>query len=166
MEQITYDFKGYDTITKALRELLNKYPGLDMGEIVDFAQLDADGGLAMFPTSGSVVRIDRHSITGNVYQECLYPFTLVMRSARLNSNRKANAKEWLDNFGKWLEKAPVTFDGGNTYYKIDEYPTLTEGRKILEIARTSVSFLDSQDQDGIEDWVISMQLKYSNEYEL
>lgn len=164
MDVITYDFAGYDKITTALRELVNNFPGLD-GESVAYATLSEDGGISIFPTSGPVIQKERKSVTGNVYQECLYPFVIVSRSAGLNSNRKANVKEWLETFGRWLEKQPVTFDG-NTYYKLDEYPQLTDGRKILEIARQSVAYLDSQGADMVEDWAISITLKYSNEYDL
>lgn len=164
MEPVIYDIASYDKITNAIMELVNKYPGLQ-GEMFTFSVLSEDGGLAIFPISGAVVQSERKSITGHVKQNCAYPFMVVMRENGLNESRKANAKEWLDKFGTWLEKQPITFDG-DTFYKLDEYPNLTEGRKIEEVKRQSVAYLDNQGADGVEDWCISIQLKYSNEYDL
>lgn len=156
-----YDFDGYEVVTSALRELLNEYPAID--EKIAFSKLADDGGVAMFPTTGSVIQSERESITGHVTQVCLYPFYIVYRVAGLSENNKANVKEWLDSLGKWLEKQPIQVRGEE--YKLAEYPTLTGNRKFLDIARTSPSYLESVNENKSENWVVRINASYQNEFD-
>ncbi|HCT16919.1 MAG TPA: hypothetical protein DIW36_05965 [Ruminococcaceae bacterium] len=66
--------------------------------------------------------------------------------------------------GKWLERQNVIVDGKT--YKLEEYPALSAGNRIIQsISRTNVAHLAAAYQDGIEDWEVSMTLKYENEYD-
>lgn len=163
-EELRYDLESFDIVTQALRELVNSYPALSGMDEIAFSVLDAEGGKAMFPTSGAVIQSQLEDITGNVEQHCLYPFTVVYRGAGLSENRKAEVKEWLDNLGKWLEKQPIKVKGA--VYKLDSYPELSGNRKFEKIERTSPAFLFETNEDKVEDWIVSIQARYVNTYQV
>jgi len=161
-----YDVEGYDLLTPAIWDLLNSYPGLEKGEKFRFSELNCEYGKAMFPTTGAVVQYEKESITGHVEQMCLYPFTVLFRVSGQTQKRKANAKEWLDTLGRWLEMQTVKI--GDTEYKLNEYPELNpsdEETKIMDISRTTPAYLAVTNGDMSEDWVISIQARYRNEFD-
>ena len=154
---------GYDQVTEALRVLVNSYPGLAPGETFSFSELDVANGKAIFPTTGGVVQSEIESITGHVTQMCLYPFTIVFRSSGLSQSRKVSAKEWLDTMGRWLERQTVLIN--NTEYQLESYPELTGDREIRAISRQTPAYLNDTGEDKSESWVISMVIRYRNEYD-
>lgn len=160
-DNVVYDIEGYEALTPAIMDLINQYPGLD-GKTFAFSKLSDKGGLAMFPNSGAVVNLQRVSIIGKVYQECVYPFFLYYRAAGLSESRKATLKEWLDNLGRWLERQPVKI--GNETYTLENYPELTQDRKIIYFQRQSPAYLGGVSEDKTEDWVIAINLRYSNSF--
>lgn len=162
MENLQFDVDGYEVITKAVRDLFNMFPKLD-GERIEYATLDSESGIAIFPVSGARVLSRRESITGHVKETCLYPLYVVYRASGLNENRKANVKEWLDDLGRWLEKQTIKHNGQS--YTLDHYPKLDGDREITNILRQSPSYLDNIKDDMSEDWVISITVQYNNEYD-
>lgn len=155
-----YDVDGEEIITNALKKLLNSFPGLMEGEIILFSTLNEDSGISFYPVSGAVIAQETISITGKVDQLCNYPFFIVYRTAADTQVSKIDIKEFLDKLGKWLEKQPVTIDSEEV--KLTSYPELTEGREITEIARQTPSYLDNTSEGNVQDWVISMNLRYRN----
>lgn len=162
-QQLIPDVDGYELITNALMDMVNVYPGLDQGEAFKFAMDDADEGVAIFPSAGSGIYSERESITGHVEQMCQYPFTVVNRASGLNQKRKINAKEWLDTFGRWLEKQPVKIGGEEVV--LSAWPVLTGDRKILSITRQTPAYLVVVNDSKSENWVIDMMLQYRNEFD-
>lgn len=160
---IGYDLEDYEKITQALRDFINTYPDLDTGEVIEFATLGEDSGIAMFPTNSAAIRSEIESVTGHVKQVCSYPFFILYRAGGLNQNRKANVKEWLDKFASWLEKQPVTI--GNQTYKVVDYPALTRNREITKFQRQSPAYLDSINENQSENWMISINVTYTNEFD-
>lgn len=161
-KEVRYDLNGIPVITDALISLLNEYPGLtDMDEIT-FADLDEDGGITIVPISGAVIETEKTDITDHVTQVCLYPFYVIYREKDLSERRKIKTKEWLDNLGMWLERQIVTIN--NTEYQLEEYPDLTGDRKFLSIERQSPAYLDKNEEDATEDWVIYISARYQNEF--
>lgn len=161
---LRYDYSmpyadGTDNITTALRELLNSYPELSASDEITFSVLNTDSGKAMFPTSSVAVTNEIIDITGHVEQTCAYAFIVLYRTSGLTENRKANVKEWLDNLGKWLERQEVK---GNI---LESYPTLSSGMEFKTIARTSQAYLYNTSEDKVEDWGISIQATYKNEFD-
>ena len=71
-------------------------------------------------------------------------------------------KEFLDSLGKWLERQQIKINEDTTQLK--EYPSLSEGRRVEEIRRQTMAYLDSRTEDNIEDWAIGMNLKYKAEF--
>lgn len=161
-QTIVYDVEGYDAITAAIMALINTYPGLSTGESFRFSMLSENGGLSVFPNNGAIIQLERISVTGKVYQECLYPFMVYYRSAGLSETRKEGVKEWLDNLGRWLERQTITI--GTTDYTLSAYPVLTGSRKILSISRQSPAFLNAINENKTEDWILDMSLRYTNEF--
>lgn len=159
---VTYDVDGYDIVTKALETVLNTFPGLQPTEKIKFSSLKEDDGIAFYPVSGAVVASEKKSVTGLVDQLCNYPFFVVYRSAPTTPGVKTEIKEFLDTLGKWLEKQPVQVDGKE--YHLNSYPALTEGRVIESITRLTPSYLDTVAENKVEDWVISMSLKYRKKF--
>ena len=157
---VRYDVDGYDIVTNALKDLLNQYPGLLKGEKFKFSTLEEENGMAFYPVTGAVIATEKKSITGKINQLCNYPFFLVYRTSINSPNSKADIKEFLDSVGKWMERQTIVIDGEK--HKLESYPVLTEERKIEEITRITPSYLDKAYDNNVQDWVISMSLKYRN----
>lgn len=162
-KEIKYDLDGYDIITNALMTLLNQYPDLDNDKI-RFSTFATESGIAMFPSMGAVVETEKRSVTGKVYQSCNYPFNIVYKVAGVSESNKIQVKDFLDKLGKWLEKQPVTI--GAEQHILETYPALTENREIKSISRTTPAYLESVEENKTENWVISLILRYSNEYKM
>lgn len=161
-KQVRYDLDGFDDVTDALRDLLNRFPGLTRGDEITYSTLGEYSGKAMFPITGAVIETEKKSVTGKVHQVCLYPFCVVYRVEGLSEDQKARVKEWLETLGRWLERQDVTIN--NQQYKLDKYPALTGQRKFLSISRQTPSFLDNTSEHHVEDWVIQLSAQYKNEF--
>lgn len=156
------DTTGSNAASKVLLDLLNRFPGLN-GSVITFAALDETSGISFNPTSGAAYLENRESITGHVRQTCQYPFVIIYRAAAKTEAQKIRIKEFLDLLGRWLEMQPVTI-GGNEY-QLSEYPDLGAGnRKITTIVTTNAAHCQAAYQDGVEDWSLSMAMRYRNEY--
>lgn len=161
---VGYDLDGYEIVTKALMDLINTFPGLYDGEVIEFSVLGESSGIAVYPISSAVIESERRNIIGEVKQVIVYPFYVIYRTSGQNSSRKENVKEWLDDLGRWLEKKEVKVSGQN--YKLESYPDLTGNRKITSIARQTSSYLDTENDDKTENWAIYITMNYSNEFKL
>ena len=162
-QNLQSDVEGYNLVTAAIMALANSYPGLDEGETFSFAQLDDDEGIAIFPATGSFIYEERESITGHVTQMCQFPFTVVYRASGLTEPRKINANEWLDTFGRWLEKKPVMI--GGTEYTLEAWPDLTETREIREMYRQTPSYLLDVPDNKSENWIMELIIRYRCEFD-
>lgn len=157
---VKYDVDGYEIVSRAIQDLLNSFPGLLEGETIKFSTLEEESGISFYPVSGAVIAQETTSVTGKVNQLCNYPFYVVYRTAADSPNSKLDIKEFLDNLGKWIELQPVMIDG--EVQKLEGYPTLTDEREITEIARQTPAYLDNTSEGNVQDWVISLALKYRN----
>lgn len=161
--KISFDLDGSEAVSSVLLTLLNTFPGLGTRKVL-FSTLTETSGIGFFPTSGAAILSDKEDITGHVKQVCLYPFTIVYRSAPRSEEQKLKVKEFLDTLGKWLERQPVTVNG--TEYQISTYPTLSSGNRVIKsISRSNPAHLNAAYQDNVEDWVISATLRYENEFD-
>ena len=162
-KQYQQDIDGYEDVTKALMSTINSYPGLDYGETFEFCMIEPTDGLSVIASSGSLVMDDRESITGHVWQTCLYPFMVVYRVSGLNQKRKIQCKEWMDTFAKWLTRQPVNIKGKTAV--LAEWPKLTGKRRIRSISRQTPASLGGINEDKSENWVMSLQIQYLNEFD-
>lgn len=161
-KECVIDVNGSEIVSTALLKLLNEFPGLE-GKHIKFSTLEDKTGLGFFPTSGAVLISHRTSITGHVWQECAYPFNIIYRVSPKTEQQKLRIKEFLDALGKWLEQQPITVGGSDI--QLHDYPKLDEGRIIKSIKRTSPGHLNGVYQDGVEDWLVSITLRYTYEYD-
>lgn len=159
-KEITYDIEGYEVVTNAIMNLLNDYPDTD--DRITFNSLSEEEGTTMYPTAGAVVINEKTDVIGVITQKCNYPFMVIYRASGLSEKNRIRAKEMLDNLGKWLEKQKVVI--GNEEYKLSEYPSLTNGRKILSIKRTTPAYLYDMKENRTEEWSIAITLEYEYSY--
>ena len=159
-----YDVDGEQLITTALINLINEYPGLEIGEKFSFASLGDQGGLSIYPLAGAAIQERKVDVIGHVREKSNYPFAIVNRAYGLNQSRKIKAKEWMDALGRWFERQPIKL--GDDEYQLKKYPELSEGRTITSILRTSPAYIDTIEENKSENWVISMSLTYEREYQL
>lgn len=158
--EIKYDMEGLSAVTEAVRALVNGFPGLAAGESVAFATLGERGGMALFPGDGAVVDSQRRSVTGRVRQVCRYPFVVLYRAGGLTEDRRATAKERLDALGQWLGRQSVSL-GGKTY-RMEEYPALTGGRRLLDFSFQAPAYLHERDEHQVETWAVALTARYEN----
>jgi len=163
MAQRPIDVKGSEIISTALLKLINEFPAIDEKRI-QFSMLDDKTGLGFFPTAGAAILSRKEGITGHVSLQCAYPFNVIYRAAPKTETQKLSIKEFLDTFGKWLERQPIMVNGQTE--QLHEYPELDNGRMIItSIARNTPAHLNAAYQDGVEDWLVSILLRYKYEYD-
>ncbi len=160
---VKYDMAGSEALTAAIRRLLNGFPGLEAGETISFATLRETGGMAMFPGGGPVVEEERRSVTGRVRQVCRYPFAALYRRAGISEAERVRVKERLDDLGRWLGRQSVVIDGKE--YRLEGYPELSSGRKLLDFSFTSPAYLYAQDDHQTETWAVELAARYENIYQ-
>ena len=49
------DASGFDILTRAVKSLLNQYPGLEDGEVIKFEELEKESGIAFSADNGALV---------------------------------------------------------------------------------------------------------------
>lgn len=141
-----YDVSSHGIITDALKALI--------GSDAAFCELGERGGCAWFPAESPVVESVRAGtyatgdILGHVDATCLYSFSVVKRTA---SKHKADSKDYLDKLAESLETA--------------DFPTLVGDRTITSITRDTNAYLQSVNDDGMEDWIINLTLRYRHEFD-
>lgn len=154
------DADGYNVLTDAMKDLLNQFPGLLPGDSVKFEELADESGIIFSNNSGALVYAEDVYISGSRNQTCRYPFFLVYRAAGSAKERqKMSIQEFLDLFGKWLCREPVTIDGVS--YRLDGYPKLAGRRQIRRISRDNSYGTEPQD-NGVQDWVLPVSVEYTN----
>ena len=162
-QQKKIDYDGTDVMSRVITNLVNQFPGMK-GVTFEFAGVTETSGFGIYPTAGAAIESEKQDVLGHVRQRCQYPFTLVYRSAFSNEGQRIKAKEFLDTLARWLERQPVTIDG--TTHQLATYPEMTsESRKIKSITRTSPAHFGGNYDDKVEDWVISLSLKYDHEFD-
>lgn len=162
-QKTTIDIDGTEAVSSVLLDLLNQFPGLS-GKKILFSTLATTSGIGFFPTSGAAILSSKEDVTGHVMQTCAYPFNIIYRAAPKSEAQRLRIKELLDGLGRWLEQQPVIIN--DLEYKLAAYPTLSSGnREIKSVSRTNPGHLNTAYQDGIEDWLISLTLRYENEFD-
>lgn len=159
---VKFDSAGHAFARRAMRELLNQYPGLLEGECIKFAETDEKGGIAFFGNGGAVVYEEKKYISGSIIQKCQYPFVLVYRSsATQKESHYANIVDFLEGLGKWLVGESIVID--NETYQLEKYPEMTDGRKITELICDNVGEAEP-DGDGTRNWLLPVTVRYTNTF--
>ena len=150
-KNVRIDVQDGESFTSLLLEILNQYPGLMSGESVVFGDSTHSDGLAMYPISGALVISETEDVLGGVESTRQYPFYLVYKVGQGSANRAISVKEFLDGVGMWLEKQDLSH-------------LVTGDITIEEIKRQSVAAMDSVEEDGTQNWTISIALSYTKRF--
>ena len=160
LKPIGRDAAGYTILREAMKDLMNKFPGLLPDESVKFEELESESGIAISDNSGALIYTEDVYVSGSRNQTCRYPFYLVYRAASSAKERqKMSIQEFLEAFGNWLcmEDAVI----GDETYRLGQYPALSGGRKIIRITRDN-SYGTEPQEGGVQDWVLPVTVEYSN----
>ena len=145
-----------------LAELLNSYPGIGAREI-RFGELGDKSGVGIYPSAAATVISETTDIMGGVYQKCNYAFQVIYRAVPQSESDRIHIKGWLDKLARWLEKQPITLAGQQ--YTLDDWPDIGEGRTITAFVQVSAAYLAGRYADGVEDWAVSLSMRYDNNFE-
>lgn len=162
-KELPLDVDGFEHVTTALMETVNKYPGLYPGEEFKFSTTNPDDGLNIAATAGAVILEEHESITGHVWQMCAYPFIVILHATGLSSERKIKTKEWMDTFAEWLTRKAVKI--GEETHQMKKWPALTGDREIRLITRNEPSYLAEVGENKSEAWVMNMTIQYRQEFD-
>ena len=98
-----------------------------------------------------------------MYQKCNYAFLVVYRAVPQSETDRIHIKGWLDKLARWLEKQPITVDGQQ--HTLATWPDLGGGRTITAFVQVSAAYLAGRYADGVEDWAVSLSMRYDNNFE-
>lgn len=144
-----------DSALTAVYELLKTYPGAKNIEVkVEELKKDAVC-IGIFCNSSGAYYI-RKNILGGF--QAAFPFMVIYRSMPRTNDQKISNIDFMNNLGQWLERRAVKLDG--IEYKLEKYPTLTNGRVIEKIEITSPAFKDASNKAGEDDYVIVCNMTY------
>ena len=161
-QPIGKDVTGFDILTRAVRDLLNEFPGLE-GRKIYFEELGESDGIAFSADAGALVMAERRSITNHITQTCQYPFLVVYRITATREFQKLHAAAFLDALGKWICKEPVESSGEQV--RLEKYPVLSEGRKIIRISRDN-AYGSVPNENKSQDWILPVSIQYTNEFDM
>lgn len=142
---------NYDC-SNVLTTLLNTYPELD-GEEIRFAQVEDKRGIAVYPAASAAVLREKTDVCGWVYQSCAYAFNVIYRAVPQSEEQRLSIKSFLDKLAGWLEQLPAS-----------SCPPIGDGRKITNFAQQSAACLSRRYDDGVEDWAVLLQMRYTNTF--
>lgn len=162
VKPIGTDATGYELLTRAVKDLLNQYPGLG-GQKIAFEELGEESGIAFSADAGALVMSERRSITDHVVQTCQFPFLVIYRTSATREFQKLNVSTFLDSLGKWICKEPVEINGME--HRLFSYPALSSGRKITRITRNN-AYGTVPNENGSQDWVLPVSVQYTNEFDM
>lgn len=162
VKPIGTDATGYELLTRAVKDLLNQYPGLG-GQKIAFEELGEESGIAFSADAGALVMSERRSITDHVVQTCQFPFLVIYRTSATREFQKLNVTTFLDSLGKWICKEPVEINGME--HRLFSYPALSSGRKITRISRNNV-YGTVPNENGSQDWILPVSVQYTNEFDM
>ena len=163
------DASGFDILTRAVKSLLNQYPGLEDGEVIKFEELGKESGIAFSADNGALVYAESEDVCGGIHQQCQYPFYVVYRTAATKERLKLNVQDFLDTLGKWICREPVVivskvtvcdFKGAES----NSFPALSDGRVIKRITRDNSYGLEPN-EEAVQDWVLPVTVQYTNDIE-
>lgn len=162
LKPIGLDVTGYEHLKKAIRDLLNMFPGLD-GKEISFEELGEDSGIAFSSDAGALIMTERRSITDHVTQTCQFPILVVYRTTATREFQKMFVSNFLDTLGKWLCKEPVEIDG--SFHRLISYPIISDGRKITRITRSN-SYGTVPNENKSQDWILPVVIQYTYEFDI
>lgn len=111
--------------------------------------------IAVFSQQGSGRYIKQY-VSGSY--EVQFPFFMRYRARPTTNQTRLSAETLLDNIARWMCGKEVSQDG--EIYDAQEYPALTDERKIEKIEAGTV-YMAEKSEDGTIDYQVMMSLRYS-----
>ena len=162
LKPIGTDATGYEYMKKAVKDLLNTFPGLD-GRKIYFEEIGEESGIAFSADAGALVMSERRSITDHIAQNCQFPFLVIYRTTATREFQKLTVSNFLDTLGKWLCKEPVEIEGA--VHRLTAYPTIADGRKITRVTRNN-SYGTVPNENQSQDWILPVSVQYTYEFDI
>jgi hypothetical protein len=162
VKPIGTDPTGYEYMVRAIKALLNEFPGLG-GQKIYFEELGEEEGIAFSADSGALVMAERRSITDHVTQTCQFPFLVVFRTTSTREFEKLSVSAFLDTLGKWLCKEPVIIN--DVEHRLSSYPVITGNRKITRVTRNN-SYGTVPNENKSQDWILPVSVQYTYEFDI
>lgn len=157
-QAIREDGGGFESLTQAVRDILNEY-----GEIIDreimYDETNAESGIAFYTREGAQVLSEREDVLGGYYQECRYNCYVIYKLASVNEWQKLSADQFVDTLGKWICGEDVEINGQTL--SLSHFPILSGERKIKRITRDNY-FAQQPGDDGVQNWVLPISVEYTN----
>lgn len=113
-----------------------------------------DNCIGIFTASGSIVLKKYVSGTYKAQYQCF----IRLRTKPTTSADTLEKENLLDQIAIWLCGKEVNYKG-NTY-TLDDYPTLTDKRKIDELNQMQTTHIVSKEEDGSTEFQTMIQIKY------
>lgn len=134
-----------ESIAEAVLRIVASYP--DFPKTITEKKIHLDNlkeseSIGIYPTSGAVVL--KTYISGSF--EAQFPFTVFLKCNPTTNAAVVAKREVLEGLAKWMEDL--------------EYPTLSDGRKIKSIVRSSSVTLTGKDESGDSIFQCGFTLKY------
>lgn len=144
-EKVTLSIEEQESIAEAILRIVAGYA--DFPKTVTQKKILLDDlkdveSVGIFLTSGAVVL--KKYISGSFKAQV--PFTICYKCTPTTNAAVIAKREVLDGLGKWMEEM--------------EYPSLSDGRKIESINRTTTTVLAGKTEDGASVFQFGGTLKY------
>lgn len=140
------DIAEQDILSKALLLMINQFPDMPENVAASYQYIDDDNSLGVFSMKGAVKLTEYLCMPDEEKFDGQFPFFILFRCKPSNTMQRINKQDFLDKLGEWLEK--------------QEYPPLSGGRTITEIARTTTTSLAGRFENGMEEYQCNFNLIY------
>lgn len=138
------DRKEYETVGRALFDLLASYPHIPEGIVPQYQSIGKKESLGMFTLPGS--KYLRWEISGGFTAQV--NFQIAYKSFPATNSQRLESQTVVDNIMAWLEN-------------IKTLPSLTDGRVITKItASNSIPYTDSTGQDNSVTFAANAVMEY------
>lgn len=146
-------------LATAVKELLESFPELPK-EIqkngVAFQRLQPDRLCMGFaPVAGAIKT--KEYLDGSY--DAQFPFQLIYRTMPSTDSERFDRYNLIDRMALWLEGGILEDSAGNSY-QLKNYPTLSDDRKITNIAATTLTTLINRSESGYEDYQGLFRVEY------
>lgn len=133
-------------ISRELLKMINRFPGMSSKVTASYQYISDSDLLGVFSMQGAVKLAEYLCMPDEESFDGQFPFFIRFRCKPTNTTQRIQKQDFLDRLGEWLEQ--------------QEFQELSDGRKIIEIQRTSTTFLTERFDNGMEDYQCNFNLIY------
>lgn len=148
-----------EVLIQTLLDLINSFPDLPKAiksKGVMYYDMYPDLECLGLATTGSAIKYQ--SFVGGSYIG-QYKFRLHYRYSTKNYKERLAKQSLISTIGEWLQGYEIQREDGSKY-KLNEYPSLSDNKKITSIEIVNRTVLVDKNKTGYEDSIIDSILKY------